>query len=287
MGIIFAPYGNSKEFYKTKKSSLDAPKYVSSLGFNGYEYLCNAGVHISDDACEILKKNAKKYNVSLSVRAYDLISLSNEDDRERQKSIDILCKTVSKAYLSGAKRVVFPLDNCAVRARRDVFNATKSSLEKVLFYMKENGIDDLFLCPETMGLIHELGTVDEVIGLCLSDERIMPALNLGNIYARNQGRVFLEEDFLLMFDKMKKKLGKSRGENFHLYLSKVEYTNHGFRSDINFSECDDKNQKFESLFKTVRKRKLTPFVVCKSPEDKEKDLNTLKNICENSSLTGV
>ncbi len=281
MGIIFAPYGNSKKFYEKEKSSLDAPKYLSELGFNGYEYMANEGVHISDDACGILKKNAEKYKVSLSVRAYDFLSLSHEDENIRKRSVKILCDTVYTAYLLGAKRVIFPLDNCAIRARRNVFYNTKDSLEKVLFYMKENSIDNVFLCPETMGLIHDFGTVDEVLGLCLTDERLMPALNVGNIYARGMGRALGEEYFLLLFDKMKKKLGKYRGENFHMYLSKVEYTHHGFRADIDFSESDDKNQEFVSVFKAVRKRKLTPFVVCKSPHDKEKNLTELKNIYEN------
>ena len=280
MGIVFSPYGNSKEFYEKEYTSLDAPKYLSNLGFNGYEYLENEGVHISDDACVILKENREKYNISLSVRAYDFLKLSCEDEKIREKSIAILCDTVRTAHLMGAKRVVFPLDNCAVRKRADVFSNTKNSLEKVIFYMNENNIDDVFLCPETMGLIHDLGTVKEVLDLCVTNERLMPALNVGNMYARGNGQVFLEEYFVALFDKMKKKLGKYRSENFHLYLSKVEYTHHGFRADIDFSECDDENQKFESVLKAIKKRKLTPFVVCKSPNDKEKDLSTLKSIYE-------
>ena len=59
MGIVFAPYGNSKAFYEKFDSSLYAPMYVSSCMLDGYEYMCNEGVHISDDACIILKENAE------------------------------------------------------------------------------------------------------------------------------------------------------------------------------------------------------------------------------------
>ena len=140
MGIVFAFCGNSKAFYEKQKSSLDAPKYIKTLGFNGYEYMANQGVHISDDACGILRENAKENEITLSVRAYDFLSLSNEDENIRKKSVDILCETVRIANIMGAKRVSFPLDNCAIRKRSDVFTLTSDSLDKVSFYMKENNI---------------------------------------------------------------------------------------------------------------------------------------------------
>ncbi len=280
MGIIYASYGNSKKFYETKKSSLDAPEYLKNLGFNGYEYMCNEGVHISDDACEILGKNAKENDIALSVRAYDFLSLSDEDDNLRQKSIDILCETVRIAKIMGAKRVSFPLDNCAIRKRSEVFSKTVDSLEKTALYMKENNISDIFLCPETMGLIHDLGTVDEVISLCMRNKILLPAINVGNIYARSLGEDKSEEYFLKLFDKIKKKLGKERGNSFHLYFSKVDYTHHGLKETLDFSECQDENQNFSGVVSAIKKAKVSPFIVVKSPDNKEKDLKTVFDMME-------
>ncbi len=278
MEIKFASYGNSKKFYEKYESSLDAPRYIASLGLDGYEYLCNQGVHISDDACLILKENAIKNNIALSVRAYDFLSLSHSDEETRRKSVDILYETARAANIMGAERVVFPLDNCAIRARKDVFSNTKKSLFEALSRLKADGIENVYLCPEAMGLIHDLGTVDEVISLCLCDERILPAINAGNIYARSQGRECDTLFYEKLIDKLHKKLGAYRGDNFHLYYSKVEYTHHGFREDINFFECEDENQSCEGLFKAVKNKKITPFVVCKSPDTQDTDCVLMKEI---------
>jgi len=280
MGIIFAPYGNSREFYETNASSLDAPLYLKKLGFNGYEYLSDEGVHISDDASLILGENAKNNGISLSVRAYKFLSLSNEDEKIRQKSIDILCDTVRIANNMNAKRVTFGLDNCAIRKRKDVFLKTLSSLEKVLFYMKENKITDVYLCPVMSGLIHNLGTEDEVISVCQTNDMLLPAVSAGDLYARSTGENFREEYFDALFLKMKKKLGEERGRSFHLYVSKAEYTHHGFREDIDFSKCIDKNQSFSGVVSSVRKNNLSPFLVVRSPNDKIKDLKTVMEMFE-------
>ena len=277
MEVIFAPFGNSSEFYEKYSSSFDAPKYINSLSLNGYEYLCNEGVHISDDGCAILKENAEKYNIALSVRAYDFLNLSSEDEKIRKKGVKILCDTVKKASLMGAKRVVFPLDNCAIRSRKSVYEHTLKSIDEVFLNLKENNTDDVFLCPETMGLIHDLGEVNEVISICKNNDMLLPCFNAGNIYARSLGKDYSFEYYKNLIEKTEKKLGSYRSKNLHFYYSKVEYTHHGYKKDLNFCDCDDENQSFFGLLKAVKYKGITPFIVCKSPDFSDKDCMMMKN----------
>lgn len=277
MGIIFASYGNSRNFYQQGfKSSLEAPSYMNNIGLNGYEYLCNQGVHISIDGCMELKKNAQDNGVTLSVRGYDFLCMSNKDDKKREDNLEIICETLRTAHYLGAKRIVVPLDNCAIKSRAWVKNSSVEMMNKALSVLKSEGIDDVNICVETMGLIHDYGDFSEVVRLCKENERFIPCINAGNIYARNLGKVITTQEYEEMFDFMKKHLGEYRSKNFHLYYSKVEYTNQGFRDNVDFCEKGFENQSYKNLLDAVISKKLTPFVVVRSPNNTDTDCLEMK-----------
>ena len=58
--------------------------------------------------------------------------------------------------------------------------------------LDEAGYGDMTLCPETMGKIGQLGTLDEVLALCGVDKRITPCIDFGHLYARSLGTQFAE-----------------------------------------------------------------------------------------------
>lgn len=278
MGIIFASYGNSEKFYKKGfQNSLEAPKYLKNIGLNGYEYLCNQGVHISSDGCETLRKNAEENNISLSVRGYDFLSMSESDEKKRKENFGIITDTVRTAYKIGAKRVVLPLDNCAVKTRSFVKKETLKMLNDVFSALKNEGINDVFIALETMGLIQDYGTFSEVVSLCRENEMLMPCINIGNLYARGLGEEMTKEDFVKMFSQIKKSLGEYRGNNFHIYYSKVEYTNQGFRDNVDFCAGGYENQSYKNFTDAVISCKITPFIVAKSPVTSDFDALEMKN----------
>ena len=66
------------------------------------------------------------------------------------------------------------------------------------------------LCPETMGKIGQLGTLDEVLALCSVDKRIMPCIDFGHLNARTLGGIRSKEDYAAILDRMAEKLGDQR-----------------------------------------------------------------------------
>lgn len=277
MGIIFASYGNSENFYKQGfKNSFQAPKYLKNMGLNGYEYLCNQGVHISDDGCEELKKIAKENNISLSVRGYDFILMSALSEEKKDYELNIIKETIRTAHKLGADRVVFPLDNCAVKSRAFVKKSTLKILDCALKSLKEEGICNVFVALETMGLIHDYGTFDEVLAMCRENEMLMPCINVGNLYARGLGAEIKKDDFENMFSKIKKHLGFYRGNNFHIYYSKTEFTNQGFRDNVDFCEKGYEEQSYKNLIDAVISSKITPFIAAKSPNNSDFDSLEMK-----------
>ena len=111
---FFGPAGNSEEFYEQgHKSSLESPEWLSGLGLDAYEYSLSKGVKISDDSAEVLGQNARKYNIALSIHAPYYISISSQEEEKREKSVDYILKTMRKAKIMGADRIVVHSGSCA------------------------------------------------------------------------------------------------------------------------------------------------------------------------------
>lgn len=55
--------------------------------------------------------------------------------------------------------------------------------------LDDAGFADMTLCPETMGKIGQLGTLDEVLALCSVDKRITPCIDFGHLNARTLGGI--------------------------------------------------------------------------------------------------
>ena len=48
-------------------------------------------------------------------------------------------------------------------------------MRRMVTAVDEAGFSEVTLCPETMGKVGQLGTLDEVLALCRVDKRITPA----------------------------------------------------------------------------------------------------------------
>ena len=259
MTTVFASFGNTEYFFENGyKSSLEMPAFLNKIGLNGYEYSCEEGIHISDDGCETLKSEAEKNGISLSVYSGKLFN-SLED-------------CVKLAEKIGAKRVVVPLGNCAIVSRKEVYLRTLEKMKKASFISPEINI-----CPETMGLIHDLGTFEEVLKLSKENENFIPALNFPNLFARNLGKNFDSDTIEKMFLKIGKALGKERMRKVHIYLSNVHFTNQGYKKYADLSEDTDCNFDYKPILTAVSKLKLTPFIVCRSLYNCYNDAIKLKN----------
>lgn len=263
MTEVFAPFGNTPYFYeKGYNSNLEMPGFLNKLGLNGYEYSLDEGIHISDDSCEILKNEALKYGITLSVYSGKLF-FALED-------------SVALAEKIGAKRVVVPLGNCAIKSRKSVYEDTLLKMKDVLLKYR-----DIYLYPELMGLIHDLGTLDEVLKLSQEDERIIPAINFPNLFARNLGK---DIDYENILKKVINKIGKEKADKLHIYLSNVVFTNQGFKSYSDFSDETENNFKFEPVIDAIKKLNIKPFIVCRCPYDCYRELNLIKDYYEREQI---
>lgn len=276
MQIVFGPGGNSEQYYNDgHKSSLERPSYLFDIGLNGYEYQCNKGVHISMDSARILGEEARKYGVHLSIHSQYYVSLSSTEEEKRLKSVEYLLACFQVAKEMGADRIVVHSGSCAKMTRAKAYELSLDTLHKTLARAKEEGYGDIFLCPEVMGKINQLGDFDEVIKLCTTHEMLLPAIDFGHLNARTLGGVKTEEDYLALFSKMEKKLGRDKAQIFHCHFSKIEYTNQGEKRHLTFDD-QEFGPAYEPFLEAVAKKQFTPMIICESAGTQDRDALLMK-----------
>lgn len=144
--------------------------------------------------------------------------------------------------------------------------------------MDEQNLGHIHLCPETMGKVNQLGTLEEVLELCLIDERLIPCIDFGHLNARTFGKLNSFEAVKEVFDKMEDKLGTSRMSQFHSHFSKIEYTlKGGEKCHLTFADTVYGPQ-FEPVAEMIVRKNASPTIICESAGTQAEDALTMKQI---------
>ncbi len=276
MKAKFGPAGNSDCFASMGyRSILDVPRILEELNLTAYEYQCGRGVKISQASAAALGKKAAEHGISLSVHSPYYISLSSISEETREKSIGYILDTAKAAVAMGAKRIVVHSGSCSKMTREQALTLAKETLRKAQLALDEQGLSDIILCPETMGKIGQLGTLQEVLALCAVDERFLPCIDFGHLNARTLGGCSSKEDFAGVLDAMENALGYERASGFHSHFSKIEYTAGGEKKHLTFADTVYGPQ-FEPLGELLAKRGYHPTVICESAGTQAQDAGSMQ-----------
>jgi len=264
MGALFGPAGGSAAFSAQYKSSLDMPKYLAAMGLTAFEYQCGRGVTIQENSAKKLGEAAREYGISLSIHAPYFISMSSEDEVKRlQGSLRYFMESAAAAKAMGASRIVFHSGSCAKMPRKQALALAKDTLLHVLAAYDEAGFSEITLCPETMGKMNQLGTLEEVIALCRLDERLIPCIDFGHVNARSQGGLQTEADIHRIIDALEAGIGVERTKKIHSHFSKIEFSAGGEVRHLTFEDTLY-GPEFSPVAAACVKRGLSPIFICES-----------------------
>ena len=278
--IKFGPAGNPDNFYSAGyKASTDMPKWLNEIGLNAYEYQCSKGVKITEKTANELGKKATENGISLSVHSPYFISLSSVEEEKRDNSINYILSTLRAADYMGATRIVVHSGSCAKISREEALTLAKDTIKRAVDAAKAEKLDHIRICPETMGKINQLGTVDEVIELCKADEILLPCIDFGHVNAREMGSLNKAEDFENICNKIINELGEERGKNFHVHFTRIEFSAGGEKKHIVYDD-DSFGPCFDPFAEIIAKKNLTPTIICESPGTQDIDSLTYKRILE-------
>lgn len=281
--ITFGPGGNSLSWGK-RKFPQDLPQYLAELGLNGYEIECGRGVRIPEAAANLLPKLAEEHGIYVTLHAPYFISLSSVEEEKRLNSVNYILESAKAAKSVGARKIVVHSGSCSKISRAEALYLAKGTLKMAQAALDENGLSDIIICPETMGKINQLGTLDEVLELCGVDERFLPTVDFGHLNARTLGEIKTREDYAKLLDSIEDALGFERLSHMHVHFSKIEYTKGGEKKHLTFA---DKvyGPDYEPLMEEFFKRGLEPSIICESDGTQAEDAAEMKKYYEKLSET--
>lgn len=276
MKVHFGPAGNGNSFGKRKNTEL--PEYLRQFGLDAYEYQCGHGVRISEQTAAALGDRMKEAGVFLSVHSPYYISLSSVEKEKREKSVQYLLSTAKVAKAMGATRIVVHSGSCAKITRDQALTFAKETLLIAAAELRAAHLDDISLCPETMGKINQLGNLEEVIALCRVDDSFIPCIDFGHLNARTFGAIRTKEDYAQILDQMEQALGRERVRRFHSHFSRIAFTEPGGeKRHMTFADTEW-GPEFSPLAELIAERDLAPTVICESAGTQAEDAGTMREI---------
>lgn len=278
--IKFGPSGNSEEFYAAGYNhTYEAMKWISDMGLSAYEYSFGRGVRMTSETAAKIKDEVKKHGIAISAHAPYYINLATTDETKAKNNIEYILSSAAAVKMMGGNRVIVHPGTCAGIDRDVAFTTIYNKFQDIIKILDDQGFEDILLCPETMGKINQVGTLEEVVKLCRINERIIPTIDFGHLYARTLGGIRGEEDYIAILDFMEKELGSKRASIMHCHFSKIEFTQSGEKKHLTF-ESEIFGPDYKPLMKQFALRDISPTVICESKGTMAKDALTMKKAYE-------
>ena len=248
---------------------------------NAYEYSFGRGITLKEDTAKSIGEQAKIYDVQISVHAPYYINFANTSPDMIDKSIDYVERSVMFSKLFGGNRTVFHTATCGKMQRADAVALASDNLDKLL-----NRLESVFpqgdyiICPETMGKIQQIGTVEEVVEFCKKSEKMIPCFDFGHINSYTHGGIKGEDDYRRIIDYALDQLGE-RAKYLHIHFSKIMYGAGGEIKHLTF-EDNVYGPEYEPLAKVIDEYQLSPVIICESRDVMSDDALKIKNCHKNT-----
>ncbi len=261
---LFGPAGNCEAFYAAGfKATPQVFGWLAQHGLTAYEYQCGRGVRVSDTSAATIRKKAEEYGITVSLHAPYFISLASAEEEKRENSIRYILESARAVDALGGDRIVVHPGGLGGRSREEATALATDTLLRAQQALDAEGLSHVHICPEVMGKINQLGTLEEVLTFCRAEERFLPCVDFGHLNSRTFGGTNSREAFNAVIDAIGNQLGQERQKRFHIHFSKIEYTAGGEKKHLTFAD-----QQFgpdpAPLMTLLQERGLAPTVICES-----------------------
>lgn len=276
--IKFGPAGNCIKFYaEGYKRTEEAAEYCKNLGLDCFEYPFGKGIHLSEEKAQAIGQAFKDAGIEISVHAPYFINFANPSDESAQNSYNYVLNSAKYVKLMGGKRIVFHSATQGKLSREDAVKLTEDRLKVLRDYIYLNGYEDLYFCPETMGKLAQIGTLEEIINFCKIDKIYLPAIDFGHLNAREGGSLKTVDDYKSRLEYMISELGYERVKHFHVHFSKIMYGGKGEIKHLTFEDTEY-GPEFEPLAVALKQLKLEPYIVSESSGTQADDALAMKRL---------
>lgn len=276
--IRIGPAGNSERFYEEGyKRTEQAPAWLRAMGLSAMEYSSGRGVTLSEPTARAIAAAAKASDIQMSIHAPYYINCATDDEQKRQNTLGHFQKAAAAIDQMGGDRVVFHIGSPGKQKRSEAFARSCEVVLEARRQLIASGLGHIHLCPETMGRAGQIGTLSEVLQLCLLDDTFVPVLDFGHLHTVGLGALKGPDEFRAILDKLISELGFERAKHFHSHFSRIEYTASGEKR--HWRLCDTQfGPDFAHLAPLIAEYKLEPVIICESSGTQADDACAMRQL---------
>ncbi len=280
--IKFGPSGNCESFYAEGYSHTEeSAAFVKKRGLDCFEYSFGRGVRMTAATAAAIGEAFRKEGIEISAHAPYFINFANPDEEMAAKSYGYVLDTAQALKGMGGKRVVFHPATQGKMQREEAVALAVERLKILAGMIYENGYEDMIFCPETMGKLAQIGTVEEIALFCKIDPVFTPCIDFGHINAREQGSLKTVEDYQSRLQYLIDELGYERMKHFHVHFSKIMYSAKGEVKHLTFAD-EVYGPEFAPLAVALKNLKLEPYIVSESAGTQAEDAEYMKKVYLNA-----
>ncbi|RLE87177.1 MAG: deoxyribonuclease IV [Thermoprotei archaeon] len=276
MRYYFGPAGKPISF--PGRAIEDIPKFLREIGLNAMEYEAVRSVRISEERARALGERALEFNVKLSLHAPYALNLAAASEDTLNNSIARLVAATRASMWMKSFITVFHVGYYGEYSRREALKRAIEALRRVEMLMETEGIVGVWLGPETMGKLRQIGSLEEVLDICKALEKARPVIDFPHLYARSRGEKYRHyRDFVETIELLERELGTEAIKPLHLHFTEVEY---GSRGEIRHHPIGSGyGPSFENLARALIETGVEAVIISESPL-LEKDAIKMKKILE-------
>jgi deoxyribonuclease-4 len=262
----FGPAGVPQIFRLLKATLSDIPKLLREEDLDAFEYEAvywGKKPQVKRKDAETLGLEALKNDVWLSLHGSYFINLCGEKKIVEESKKRLIACTMGAQWMN-AHVVVFHPGFYGQKSPREAFVNCVEALKEVVEEMRTQGIRKVKIGPETMGRVHQFGSLDEILSLCETVEQTQLVIDWSHLHARDRGRFRTVDDFRKVVEHVEDRLGTEATENMHCHFTKIEFTEKGERRHHTLRE-KRYGPEFEKFAKVIVEFKLRPTIISESP----------------------
>ncbi len=262
----FGPAGVPPIFRMMKASLADVPKLLRVEGLDAIEYQAvrwGKQPQIKREDAERFGLEAEENDVWLSLHGSYFINFCGEKGVvEASKKRLIACLTA--AEWMGAHVVVFHAGYYGGKPQGQAYKDCVQTLKDVVETMRSLEIRNVKIGPETMGKQSQVGSLEDILGICEEIEQTQLVVDWSHLHARSGGCFRTIEDFRKIVVTIENRLGTEAAKNMHCHFTKIEYTDKGERRHRTLEE-KGYGPDFSLLAKVIVEFGLNPVIISETP----------------------
>lgn len=244
-----------------KRSTLEGVRVAAELGLDAMEIEFVRGVRMRAEVAEQVREVAREVDVVLTVHAPYYVNLFSSDPAKVEASVRRVLDAARVGYRAGAWSVVFHPGYYGKLSSEEAVAGLREWLKKITGTLLDEGVD-IWVRPEVMGGLAEVGALEEVLEAVAGVENAAPCIDFAHLYARSLGKINGYEEFRWVLGAVEDRLGSDYLRAMHIHVSGMEYGPRGERRHLNFDESE---LDWQNLVRVLKEFGVKGVIICESP----------------------